>query len=135
MSIAGFLSKREIYSDFPKDLTQNPITLDLSRKINEDAVKESLKNLILTGRGERLFNPDLGCGIRQHLFEALTPDRVVVMREMITETIENYEPRVALKDVDILSDYDTGVVVITLIFNVINIDKPITYAITINRTR
>lgn len=131
----SFLKKREIYSDFPKDMEQNPVTLDVSRKVNEAAVKESLKNLILTDRGERLMNPELGCGIRKMLFDNLTPDKVIIIKEMIKETIENYEPRVALIDVDILSGFDDGRVIVTLVFNVINIEEPINYAITLNRVR
>lgn len=135
MSLFSFLQKREIYSDFPKTLDKNPVSLDVTRYVNEKSVKESLRNLILTNRGERLMDPTKGCGIQKMIFDNLTPDKVIVMRELIKETIENYEPRVSIIDIDILSGYDDGRVVVTLLFNVINIEEPIEYAITISRIR
>ena len=62
-----------IYADFTKDLAVNPVTGDLARIIDEEAVKESLKNLLLTDRGERLFQPEVGSDIRATLFENNTP--------------------------------------------------------------
>lgn len=48
--------KREVYSDFTMDMFRNPVSNDLARRTNENAVKEAVKNLILTDRGERHFS-------------------------------------------------------------------------------
>ena len=58
-----------LYSDLRKDLFLNPVNSDVSRYTDEDSIKESVKNLLLTDVGERLFNPTLGSNIRRMLFE------------------------------------------------------------------
>lgn len=128
-------AKREIYSDFYKDFTQNPVSLDLARKTNVEAVKESIKNLVLTDQGERLFQPTLGSKVRALLFENLTPDLIISIRELIKDTIKNYEPRADLIGVDVTSSIDSNDIQITIVFTVINIEEPITLAITLTRVR
>ena len=77
MSIATYLSptkkKISLNSDFRKDLLVSPVSKDLALLKDEDAVKESIKNLILTDRGERLMQPYIGGNIRAMLFENMTP--------------------------------------------------------------
>ena len=80
-------AKKSLYSDFHMDLFRNPVSLDLAVNRDEEAVKQSIKNLLLTDRGERPFQPDLGSDIRKMLFENLTPNTSLVMREMIRETV------------------------------------------------
>lgn len=126
---------REYYSDFHKDLLQNPVSLDLARKTNEESVKESILNLLLTDRGERLFQPNLGCDIRKMLFENMTPDVIITMREIIRETIENYEPRANLISVDVSSTLDSNAVNIRVVFNVINSEDDIVLVTTLTRVR
>ncbi len=125
---------KEIYADLPKDLKQNPVSLDISRKTNVEAVKESLKNLVMTERGERLFQPHIGCDIRSLLFDNATPDVLITAKQMIKDVIRDYEPRCMLNDVDVLFNTD-GDVFITILFYVINIDVPIEYTITLKRVR
>lgn len=128
-------TKKEIYSDFYKDFTQNPVSLDLARKTNVEAVKESIKNLILTDQGERLFQPTLGTKVRALLFDNLTPDLIISIRELVKDTITNYEPRAELIDVDVTAAIDSNDVKITIIFTVINIEEPIALAVTLTRVR
>ena len=62
-----------VYSDFHKDLSPIPGRGDIARRLNENSVREAIKNLILTDKGERLFQPNLGSDIRASLFENVTP--------------------------------------------------------------
>lgn len=128
-------AKRELYSDFHKDFTQNPVSLDLARKTNDEAVKESIKNLILTDQGERLFQPLLGSKIRSLLFENLTPDLIISVRELIIDTLRNYEPRANVIGVDVTSSFDSNDIRITIVFSVINREEPITLVTTLARVR
>lgn len=91
--------KITIYSDFRKDLMINPITQDLTLRLNEDSVKEALKNLILTNKGERLFQPTLGSDVRKSLFDLMTPATVKMIEQNVRSTIANFEPRVDRKSV------------------------------------
>jgi phage baseplate assembly protein W len=127
--------KKELYADFFKDLTENPVSLDLARKTNEEAVKESIKNLLLTDKGERPFQPNLGCNIRQLLFEQITPDVVIMIREMVYDTLRAYEPRATIIGVDVTSSIDDNAIDITVVFNVINSEEDITLTTTLTRVK
>ena len=135
MAITPLTKKREIYSDIGKDLLLNPVSSDVSRKINEEAIKESIKNLVLTDRGERLFQPNVGCDIRAMLFENFTQETVDTMRNMITETIQTYEPRCDLLGVDVTGRIDSNQISVIITFAVINNEEPVTLEILLNRIR
>lgn len=131
------LSRRKAgtYSDFHKDLTLSPVNFDLARKVDEESIKESMKNLILTDRGERLFQPNIGCGIRRILFENAGPETSILAKQLIKETIEAYEPRVNLIGVDVIFNIDLNNANIIITFNVINKEEPIVFNITLDRVR
>jgi phage baseplate assembly protein W len=135
MAITPLTKKREIYSDIGKDFLLNPVSSDVSRKINEESIKESIKNLVLTDRGERLFQPNVGCDIRAMLFENFTQETVDTMRNMIFETIEAYEPRCELLGVDVTGKIDSNNINVTITFAVIINEEPITLEILLNRIR
>lgn len=117
------------------NLGLNPISKDLNIKQNEDAVKESLKTLILTNRGERLFQPNIGSDIKGMLFENNTPVVLKLLKEKIRETIETYEPRVNLVDIDVTSNIDDNRIAVTIFFNVRNVEETIKTTIFLERTR
>jgi len=127
--------KQSLFSDFHKDLTQNPISEDLALKRDEEAVKESLKNLILTDKGERLMQPLLGGNIRAMLFENNTPATIKFLQEQIKATIEEYEPRASLIDVTVQSSLDENTINVTIYFYINNIEQPITLTVFLERTR
>lgn len=127
--------KQVLFSDFHKDLTQNPLTEDLAVKTNEEAVKEAIKNLILTDRGERLMQPLLGGNIRAMLFENNTPATIKTIQEMIKETINIYEPRATLLDVIVQSSLDESTIEVGIYFYINNSEQPITLTVFLERTR
>jgi len=127
--------KQSLFSDFHKDLTQNPISEDLALKRDEEAVKESLRNLILTNKGERLMQPLLGGNIRAMLFENNTPATIKFLQEQIKATIEEYEPRASLIDVTVQSSLDENTINVTIYFYINNIEQPITLTVFLERTR
>jgi uncharacterized protein len=122
-------------SDFHKDLTIVPGRADLARKVNEQAVIESITNLVLTNKGERLFQPQLGCDVRKMLFENVTEQTITTIESIITDTIELYEPRCQLIGVDVIGDVDTHEVNITIVFRLINTDTPTSFNIILDRVR
>lgn len=135
MAITPITKKRVIYSDFGKDLTLNPVSNDVSRKLNEEAVKESIRNLVLTNRGERPFQPEIGCDINRYLFENITPDIVDAISEAITTTIEDYEPRCRLIGVDVTGESDSNQLNVAITFLLINSEEPTRLDIVLNRIR
>lgn len=127
--------KREFYSDFKMDLAISPVNQDLSRVINEEAVKSSIKNLLLTNKGERLFQPELGCDIRRMLFENATPDQLLIIQDMVKTTIALHEKRADVLDVQVTTGLDSNTVEISIIFNVVNRETPVSMSIQIERVR
>lgn len=133
--ITPLAKKQEIYADFHTDFTLSPVNFDLARKTNEEAVKQSLKTLLLTDKGERLFQPGLGSNIRRLLFENFDPASIETAKQEISALIRFNEPRCNLIGVDILTGYDDNTAVINIVFNVINRETPVSFDITLTRIR
>lgn len=130
------LSRKTILnSDLDKNLSRSPVNSDILRLIDEEAIKESIRNLLLTDKGERLFQPKLGGNIKRMLFENITPDIIVIFKDVIKEVLKSYEPRINLIGVDILSGIDDNSVNIFIIFNIQSKETPITLEFILNRTR
>lgn len=127
--------KLTVYSDFRKDLTLNPLNNDIAIRLNEDSVKESLKNLILTDRGERLFQPLIGSDVRKSLFDNMTPAAVMMIEQNVRNTINNFEPRATVINVEVIPEYDNYTVKVNVTFYVRNLQDPVTVSIFLERTR
>lgn len=126
--------KVNLYSDFYKDLRISPISKDLAVLKDEDAVKRAIRNLILTDPGERLMQPNLGAGIREMLFENMTPGTLKLIEERVTDTIRIYEPRAELLDVAV-ENIDEQKVNVTVLFYVVNVEQPIQLDVILERNR
>lgn len=133
--ITPVIKKQSLYSDFHKDLTQNPISEDLALKRDEESVKEAIKNLILTDKGERLMQPLVGGNIRAMLFENNTPATIKIIQEQIKSTIREYEPRASLIDVTVRSSIDENTVEVGIYFYINNTEQPISVTVFLERTR
>jgi phage baseplate assembly protein W len=127
--------QQEHYSDFLGDLDFHPTKKDLLRNTNEEAVKQAIRNLLLTNRGDRIYNIDYGSDIRKILFENFSPAMESVLADLIRTAIENHEPRAKVIDIFVDSNVDDHFVVVTLIFSVINKEEPITLELILNRIR
>lgn len=133
--ITGLTKQRIYYSDVPSNFSILFGTQDLDVATNEDAIKQSVVNLLLTNRGERLFKPTIGSDIRSALFENMDPAVSEIIRGYITTTIEQYEPRANLLNVDVEADPDTNALVATVVFSILNKTEPITLNVLLNRIR
>ena len=108
------------FSDFTSEFTSNPATGDLYKNVNDFAIKESLKNLILTEQGERMFQPTLGGTIRRSLFGQLDEITVTRLRSSVEMTIKNHEPRVVFRDISVVTDDDRNNASLTIFYSTIN---------------
>ena len=123
------------YSDLDLDFAKNPLSLDVNVKTDVDAVKRSIKNLIIPGRYERLFQPDLSAGVSGLLFEQLTPVTKNTIETRIRQTIQKNEPRANLRNVQVLEDFDNNELKVTVDFTVVNISRPVNLEFTLRRLR
>jgi len=124
-----------IYADFYNNFIIHPNKKDLVTSANDDAVKNAIRNLLLTDKGERLFNPLYGSNIRSLLFENVSPQSESLLREYITNSIENYEPRAQLIDVYVSALPDENAYNATIIFSVINSSQPVVLELILDRVR
>ena len=91
---------------------------DIAKKRGENAIKQALKILLLTGPAERLFHPELASGVRDLLFENATPLTAIALSQAIEDVINNYEPRVAINFVNVsLSDRNSYDITINFSIN------------------
>lgn len=127
--------KIDLFTDFKKDLEKSPISSDLTLHKNEDAVKEAIKNLLLTDKGERLMQPNLGGNIKAMLFENLNPGTLKLIEEQVRSTIELHEPRADLIDVTVTSNIDDNAVKVTIEFYISSNQQPLTLSVFLERTR
>jgi|TARA_X000001036_G_C20073817_1_gene560236 phage baseplate assembly protein W len=93
-SQAKNVAAKEVYADLDMNFTAHPITGDLTIKKDADAIKQSVKNIIMTNYYERPFKPSLGGGFRDLLFALDTERRVKRAQVKISQVIEDFEPRV-----------------------------------------
>ncbi|MDP7366837.1 MAG: GPW/gp25 family protein [Candidatus Pacebacteria bacterium] len=116
-----------IYKDLNLFFTKNPLTKDVSKATDVQAIKRSVRNLVLTDRGERLFHPEIGGDVKGSLFENFTPIMEVELRSAIKNVIEIYEPRVVLEDVKVNdpsgNDLDNNRLRITIQFYLDNVPE------------
>ena len=124
-----------IYSDFLNSFNIDSVKKDIIQLENEDSVKQSIKNLLLTNRGDRFFNPTLGSDIKYSLFENYTSATEQILSDLVKTCIKNFEPRVNVIDVKVLGSPDNNSINLSLIFSVINKSEPITLELTLNRVR
>lgn len=96
------------FSDFTTNFKKHPNTGDVARVTNEESVKQSIKNIVMTNRGERLFQPNLGGNIRSYLFEPIDAFTANFLSESIKQTIFNNEMRVEYLTVDLVPDEDNN---------------------------
>jgi phage baseplate assembly protein W len=135
MALTPRTRSNEFFSDFTREFDSIPGRTDLARLVNENAVKESIFNLIMTDRGERLFQPNVGCDIRGSLFENIDPNTMLILKENIKTTINTYEPRCNLKDVEISGNIDTNELKVKIVFSVINSSALTSFSIDLKRAR
>jgi phage baseplate assembly protein W len=112
------------FRDLDLDFTRNAVTNDVNVVDDVIAVKRSLKNLVQTNFYERPFQPELGCGVRELLFENFTPMTKVFLERKIEEVIVNYEPRVNLQNVAVDDDQDKNRLVVDIYFYVVGVPGP-----------
>ena len=108
------------YSDLDLFFGKNLVGSDISKITDIQAVKRSVRNLILLNAFEKPFHPEISSGVRDMLFENMTPVVAVVLARQIEDVIINFEPRARLVSVRALPDFDRNIYNVTIEFYVVN---------------
>ena len=123
------------FRDIDLDFNRNVVTNDVAVVEDVVAVKRSVRNLIQTNFYERPFHPELGCGIRELLFENFTPMTRIFLQRKIEEVLINYEPRINLQNVAVDDDQDRNRLVVDIYFYVVGVPGPQTVSTFLQRVR
>lgn len=123
------------FRDIDLSLTPHPVTGDIVAKYDEAAIKNSVKNLILTRHYERPFHSEIGSSIGGLLFELPSPGLVAIIKQEIIDVLQNYEPRVNVLKIEVNFAEDEQYVDVTINFVIINTTTPIVLDFTLKRTR
>lgn len=137
MPITPLQKTPELYSDFDVNLTRHPVTNDVSKKTNSNAIKDSVKNIVLTNHGERPFQHRFGGNIRAQLFENHTPVTYKTIETNIRNALERFEPRIEIIGVKIGgdNDLDTNTLSAYIEYVPINSEESTTLEILLRRVR
>ncbi len=131
----SFTKTTRQYKDLDLSFNIHPIRKDINKHVDEQAVINSLKNIILTNHYERPFDPDFGSNIRSMLFENLDSITAISLEREILQSIENFEPRVSVSKVSAIPDYENNGYSIQLEFFIVNLTNPVTIQFFLQRVR
>ena len=123
------------FSDLDLNFTAHPVTGDVSMRYDDNAIKSAVKNLVLTQNYERPFHSEIGSPLHSLLFDLATPMLAVSLKSVITDLINNFEPRVNLTNVDVQVSPDNNSVYVSIYFTILNTQRPITLDLVLERTR
>lgn len=130
-------SKRanRIYKDLDLDFGRNPVTNDVNKLTDVEAVKRSVRNLINTNHYERPFHPEIGSGIRGLLFEPISPLTSLALQRKVEEVLLNFEPRISLVQVLSNVNVDRNSYDLKIMFYVIGSEEPVEVETFLERLR
>lgn len=124
------------FKDISPTFDKNFVTNDIIVTKDFAAIKNSIKNLLLTSPGERFFNPNIGCSVSKILFEPVDPFTAYQLKSEITSTIEKFEPRVKLNEVSVVTRSDELGYDVTVDFSVTGLPEKLeTIEFTLESTR
>lgn len=110
----------QIFKDISLSFAKHPVTGDIAKLSDVDAVKRSVRNLINTNFYERPFHPEIGSDIRSTLFEPVSPSTASLLARHIEDCVINFEPRADLSNVIVTGDIDRNRYDVTIEFYVVN---------------
>lgn len=135
--------KQEYFSDFLSSFDKSPLSNDLARMGSDNSVKQSVRNLVLTNIGERLFQPDIGGNVLSMLFEPFTGFTAEDLKKDILNTIKQNESRVSASDLtvqvipsaDLRSSSDDNKLTVNIFFFIMNNPNQVSVSLVLQRVR
>jgi phage baseplate assembly protein W len=113
------------FRDISLSFSKHPITNDIIPLNNEDAIKRSVINLVRTRIGERFFNPLIGSEVEDTLFELQIDETSIFLKAQVTTLLNNFEPRIVLRSVDIEYPEDSNDLLIKIVYDIVGLAFPV----------
>ena len=109
-----------IYKDLNLNFGRHPVTKQVQTLTDAAAVKRSVRNLVQIGEYEKPFHPEIASGVRDMLFDNMTPFTAQTLSTKIKEVIENHEPRALLANINVIPNFDNNQYEVTVEFYIQN---------------
>jgi phage baseplate assembly protein W len=110
------------FKDVSMSFQVNPLNSDLIGLKNENAIARSVRNIVFTLPGEKFFDENFGSRISATLFENIDDISAGLINDEIRQSINRYEPRVELTDVEVSPDFDNNQFDVLIVYNIIGAD-------------
>tara|TARA_A100001391_G_scaffold39489_1_gene22004 strand:- start:1901 stop:2281 length:381 start_codon:yes stop_codon:yes gene_type:complete len=123
------------YKDLDLNFNLNPLSRDINVLTDRDAVRRSVRNVVLYNFLEKPFQPRFGGNVIRRLFENLDPVSIYSIKKQITDAIQDYETRATVISVTVQPNFDTNSLEIDITFSIRNSPEPIVLNITLERVR
>ena len=126
----------QTFKDLSVTFKKHPVTNDLVAVKDKAAIVQAIQSLLLTKKGERPFQPELGCDIQNLLFEPLDFASAGAIKQEIRETVDRYEPRVTVTEIICQPDFNNNGYNVEIQFILIGReDTPVAVEFILERTR
>ena len=135
MASSQITSLSSDYKDLDLRMKLHPLHGDIRPVKDIDAIKNSIKNILLTKRGERPFKPKFGCNLSKYLFEPADAITTVLMKEEIEFSLSDQEPRVEVRNITIEDEPDNNAYSITIDVLIVNLQEEATIDLLLKRLR
>lgn len=128
------VSRTKKFSDIDISFTAKP-SGEIYKKLDAAAVKQSVKNIVLTNHYEKPFQPYFGGNVSAMLFEMADGTTTSSLQESIKNAIESYEPRALIREINVVPQPDYNSINVTIVFQVVNSREQVTLSTTLSRLR
>jgi len=126
----------QTFKDLSVTFKKHPVSDDLVQVKDKAAIVQSITALLLTMKGERPFQPQLGCNVQRVLFEPLDYGSAGLIKSEIRDTLSRYEPRININSILCVPDFDNNGFQVELNYTIIGReDAPVAVEFFLERTR
>ena len=126
----------QTFKDLSITFKKHPVTNDLVQVKDKAAIVQAMTSLILTNKGERLFQPEIGCDVSGMLFEPLDYGTAGLIKSSIKETLDKFEQRIAVNDILCTPDYENNGYSVEVFYTIVGRDdQPVGIQFFLERTR
>lgn len=127
--------RKNLFKDLDLDFAPHPMTGDVPQKRDEEAVKRSIRNLVLMNKYDKPFNPQIDSRITRLLFEPATPISAAMIRSNILDVLNRYEPRAKINDVMVVFNDEKNMFEVSISFMLLNTRQTSNVFVVIERVR
>ena len=123
------------YQDLDFDFTANPITGDVAKVKNVTSVKRGIHNILMTENNERLFQPEVGSGLKNLLFEQMSDLTAQLLESEVRSAIDAWENRAQIISIEVFPEEEYNRYRVAVIFRIVNDPKEQQTEVLLSRER